>query len=102
MTTNTLQTVTPSPGPLHWLAIQLARLSRQRVSARALLKGVWLTPFLGLIGVLFVWPLVMLVVGASRNIWVTNSKRSLPGRSLRLGRQTWRRMLICRWAQRAE
>ena len=67
MTANTLDTVTPSPRPLQWLAIQLARLSRQRVSARALLKGVWLTPVLGLIGLLFVWPLVMLVVGAFRS-----------------------------------
>ena len=53
--------------PPQRLFIHLARLSGHRASPRALVKTAWFIPFLGLIAVLFVWPLIMLIVGAFRS-----------------------------------
>lgn len=49
------------------LLMSLARLSGNRASPRALIKSAWFVPFFAVIAVLFVWPLIMLMVGAFRS-----------------------------------
>ena len=67
------------PGLRQRLLMFLARLSGNRASPRALIKSVWFVPFFAVIAVLFVWPLIMLVVGAVSDRRLGRRGAGVPG-----------------------